>query len=484
MPGKRQMRAAWIATVHNIDFPSDSTLTVEAQKKELIALLDNFKQCNLNAVIFQVRPTSDALYFSNIESWSQFLTGKAGRAPEPFYDPLQFLIDEAHKRCMEVHVWLNPYRVLNNDDISQIDPKHLFFKKPELFVKYGGKYYFNPAHEETREYLNRVVKDIVGRYDIQAIHFDDYFYPYTVANEKFPDEKDFAANPRGFEKIEDWRRDNVTTVIKELKTTIKSTKPWVEFGISPFGVWRNKAQDKRGSDTKAGQTNYDHLYADILKWIEDEDIDYVMPQLYWHIGKQVADYAVLADWWNKNTGNVNLYIGLFASGLGTGAGKGTSPWRNGNELVRQIKLNDKFENIAGVAFYSGRPFAKNPQGLRDSLQNNYFKYLALVPVNKLTQSENKDKIANLHINDWQLKWDKTMGKGGDAMSFYVVYCFKGDKLGDMENPQNILALTAEHSFDLNELPQSLKGTYTFAVTSVNRWKKESEASNIVTLVFK
>ncbi len=284
---KRQMRAAWIATVHNIDFPSDSTLTVEAQKKELIALLDNFKQCNLNAVIFQARPTSDALYFSNVESWSQFLTGKTGRAPEPFYDPLRFLIHEAHKRCMEVHVWLNPYRVLNNDDISQIDPNHLFFKKPELFLKYGGKYYFNPAHEETREYLNRVVKDIVGRYDIQAIHFDDYFYPYTVANEKFPDEKDFAANPRGFEKIEDWRRDNVTTVIKELKATIKSTKPWVEFGISPFGVWRNKAQDKRGSDTKAGQTNYDHLYADILKWIEDEDIDYVMPQLYWHIGKTV-----------------------------------------------------------------------------------------------------------------------------------------------------------------------------------------------------
>ncbi|MDR1698542.1 MAG: family 10 glycosylhydrolase [Prevotellaceae bacterium] len=482
---KRQMRAVWVATVHNIDFPSDSTLTTGEQKKELIDLLDNFKECNLNTVIFQARPTSDAFYFSNIESWSQFLTGKAGRAPEPFYDPLQFLIDEAHKRCMEVHVWLNPYRVLNSADTTQICPSHLFFKKPELFVKYGGKYYFNPAHEETREYINRVVKDIVQRYDIQAVHFDDYFYPYTVAGEKFPDAQDFADNPRNFENIGDWRRDNVNTVIKELKATIKSTKPWVEFGISPCGVWRNRDRDKRGSNTKAGQTNYDNLYADLLYWIENDYIDYVIPQLYWAIGNQSVDYAIVAEWWNRHSKNVNLYTGLYASGLGTG--KETSPWRKGNELARQLKFNERFENISGVALYSGRPFSKNPQGLRDSLQKNHFKYPALVPINKLTKAGNNDRIRNLRIRHQkektELKWDALTGKDGNATMFYVLYYFKGDEIGDTEDPKNILTLTTQNSVNLQELTKSLKGTYTFAVTSVNRWKHESEVKSFTTVEF-
>ena len=480
---KRQMRAVWIATVENIDWPSDSTMTAQQQKRELLELLDNFKECNLNTVFFQVRPTADAFYFSNIESWSQYLTGKAGRAPSPLYDPLQFVIDEAHKRCMEVHVWLNPYRVLNSDDTSLIDPNHLFFKKPELFVKYGDKYYFNPAHKETREYLNRVVKDLVQRYDIQAVHFDDYFYPYTVQGETFPDEKEFFLNSRGFEKIEDWRRDNVTTVIKELRATIKSTKPWVEFGISPFGVWRNKNRDRRGSDTQAAQTNYDNLYADLLDWIENEYIDYVVPQIYWHIGRQNADYAIVAEWWNRHVGNVNLYTGLYASGLSVQGGA----WRSGNELIRQIKFNEKFPNITGVAFYSGRPFSKNPQGLRDSLINNVFKYPALVPVNKLIKAKNDDRIKNLRIQNaggrLELQWDAPTGKGGDATMFYVLYCFKGDKIGNTENPKNILVLVANNSVDLRPLTYMLEGTYSFAVTSVNRWKHESDAKSYVTLKF-
>ena len=482
---KRQMRAVWIATVENIDWPSDSTLTVQEQKRELVALLDNFKECNINTVIFQARPTADAFYISNIESWSQYLTGKAGRAPNPLYDPLQFLIEEAHKRCMEVHVWLNPYRVLNNADVTQICPKHLFHRKPELFVKYGDKWYFNPAHRETRQYVNRVVRDIVQRYDIQAVHFDDYFYPYTVAGETFPDAQYFRDNPRGFTNIGDWRRDNVTTVIRELRQTIKSTKPWVEFGISPFGVWRNQDRDRRGSATRAGQTNYDNLYADLLHWIEYEYIDYVIPQLYWHIGNRSVDYAVAADWWNSHAGNVNLYIGLFASGF-------TQPnypsaWRTGNELARQLRFNKRFDNIKGVAIYSGRPFSRNPQGIRDSLQNNFFKYPALVPINQLTKRGNNDRIHNLRIDNTggkrELRWDATTGRDGNATMYYVVYYFRGDRIGDTENPQNILTLTPNNSVDLRELTRSFRGTYTFTVTSINRWKYESDARNYVTLVF-
>ena len=221
---KHQLRAAWIATVGRIDWPS-SVSNVTVQRQELITILDSLAALKFNTVIFQVRPTSDAFYQSDIEPWSRFLTGKQGVSPEPFYDPLEFLIREAHRRCIDVHVWLNPYRVLNSDDISHLNSSHLFFKNPELFVKYGDKYYFNPALDETRAHLNRVVADIVRRYDIDAVHFDDYFYPYRVNGLEFPDEASFRANNRGFSDKTDWRRDNVNLVIHQLQKTIKSIYP-------------------------------------------------------------------------------------------------------------------------------------------------------------------------------------------------------------------------------------------------------------------
>jgi len=264
---KREMRAVWIATVANIDWPSQRTLTSKQQRDEMKLMLDEFQKNNINAIVIQIRPTADAFYASMIEPWSYWLTNNQGMKPDPFYDPLQFIIEEAHKRCIDVHTWLNPYRVLNNDKTDLLSNEHLFFKRPDLFVKYGGKFYFNPGLDETRQYLNKVVEDIVQRYDIDAIHFDDYFYPYKVAGEEFPDEDTFLKYPRGYapDQKGDWRRNNVNLVIAELQKTIKGVKPWVEFGISPFGVWRNDNVDPRGSATKAGVQNYDDLYADILK---------------------------------------------------------------------------------------------------------------------------------------------------------------------------------------------------------------------------
>lgn len=477
---KREMRGVWIATVANIDWPSQKGGSTLQQRNELLDMLDELEKANINTLIFQARPSSDAFYHSMYEPWSNYLTGKQGKRPEPYFDPLQFLTEEAHKRCMDVHVWINPYRLLNNDQTSGLDKSHLYFQKPHLFVKYGGKYYFNPGLDETRNYLNQIVKDIVERYDIDAIHFDDYFYPYPVAGQEFPDQETFRRNPRGFTNKNDWRRNNVTLVIQELKKTIQSAKPWVEFGISPFGVWRNEVMDARGSATKAGIQNYDDLYADILLWLEKGIIDYVAPQLYWEIGKKNADYAVLAEWWTRNSYSKNVYFGLYASGLTV---RNEAAWKKPNELARQLRHNQNIHGLDGVIFYSAKPLLKNPQGILDSLSTRFYPYKALPPVNRnlLRVGTIQPEHVRLLKDDKEviLTWDSVEAEGGEAISYYVVYCFRGKKPGDLNNPANILTITPENVVQVHQL-RKLKGHYTFVVTAVNRYKEESIPQYAVT----
>ena len=474
---KREMRAVWIATVANIDWPSQKNLSPIKQREEMRAMLDEFAKNNINAIVIQIRPTADAFYPSTLEPWSQWLTGKQGVKPSPFYDPLQFIINEAHSRFIEVHAWLNPYRVTNTDNIEQLSKDHLYFKNKDLFLKYGGKNYFNPGLDETRSYLNQVVAEIVERYDIDAIHFDDYFYPYRVANEEFPDEATFKKYPRGFapNQKDDWRRNNVNMVIAELQQTIKSIKPWVEFGISPFGVWRNSNVDPTGSATKAGVQNYDDLYADILKWLREGTIDYVAPQLYWEIGKKVADYEILAKWWSENSYGKNLYIGLFNSQLNMP--EANVAWRTGNELVRQLNLNKTHPEIDGVIFYSACAFVKNRLGLSDSLQSKFYKYPAICPVNRNIVSDYSSQPQNIRVikdgDEAFLHWNEVKEDNGCQVAYYIVYAFKGRKIGDLNNPANICVRTTDNCVNLRELETKFKGHYTFVVTSINRFKQES-----------
>lgn len=481
---KREMRAVWIATVANIDWPSQRNLASQAQRQELRKMLDEFQRNKINAIVMQIRPTADAFYPSALEPWSHWLTGKQGVRPNDFYDPLQFIIEEAHKRCIEVHVWLNPYRVTNSDDLKVLSNDHLYHKRPELFLKYGGKYYFDPGLDETRNFLNRVVRDVVERYDVDAIHFDDYFYPYKVNGEEFPDNESFKNNPRGFAPHQkaDWRRNNVDMVIAELQQTIKSTKPWVEFGISPFGVWRNDNVDPRGSATRAGVQNYDDLYADILKWLREGTIDYVTPQLYWEIGKKVADYSVLVKWWSENSYGKNLYIGLYASQLGQKSA--SAEWRKGNELVRQMQLNKKYPQVDGAMFFSAKAIMGNYQGIADSLSKSLYKYPALTPVNRNIAGEASAQPQNIRVvrdsGEAYLLWDEVDEEGGCKVAYYVVYAFKGKKVGDMNNPENIVKLTTENCLDLRELETRFKGYYTFVVTAVNKFKHESQPTHGVT----
>lgn len=482
-PLKREMRGAWIATVANIDWPEKDVFDATEQQRQLVAILDTLMKNKINAVVFQVRPTADALYQSSLEPWSHWVTGTQGTPPNPYYDPLAFVIEEAHARCIDVHVWLNPYRVTNKMDTSILSSNHIFRHRPELFLQYGDKWYFDPGLDETRAFLNQVVADVVKRYDIDAIHFDDYFYPYKIKGKDFPDNNTFKKHPRGFTDKEAWRRNNVDMVIAELQQTIKSIKPWVEFGISPFGVWRNKSNDPRGSDTQAGAQNYDDLYADILKWLEEGTIDYVAPQLYWEIGKKVADYEVLAKWWSDNSYGRNLYIGLYASQL-------TNPhapmaWRKPNELARQMRLNTQYPQIDGCMLYSTQAIMKNPQGLCDSLQQVFYKHDALPPINRNIEIDTSAAPYNLRLvgenENALLLWNSEDEEGGCAVAYYVVYAFPGDSVGNLDNPRNILCKTAARGIPLRQYLNRLTGSsYTFVVTSINKYKCESQPSTSVT----
>ena len=281
---KREFRGAWIHTVGQSRYME---MNRDAMQDYFDQMLDSLQYIGINAVIFQVRPTADAFYRSELEPWSKYLTGKQGVAPEPLWDPLQYMIEQCHARNMELHAWLNPYRVGTNAD-EPLAASHIYHKHPEWFVRYGRQLYFDPGLPECRRFIGRVVDDIVSRYDVDAIHMDDYFYPYPIAGSEFPDENSYARYGNGMDRG-DWRRENVNALIKELHEIIKSRKPWVRFGISPFGIYRNKKStpDNSGSNTN-GLQNYDDLYADILRWVREGWIDYNMPQIYWEIGHTAA----------------------------------------------------------------------------------------------------------------------------------------------------------------------------------------------------
>lgn len=368
-----EFRGVWIATVDNIDWPPKGMTDVAAQKAEFIRQLDMHKRNGMNAVIVQVRPAADAFYPSPYEPWSEWLTGVQGQAPVPYYDPLKFMIEEAHKRGMAFHAWCNPYRAVFKIGTSSIAPNHITKIHPEWFLTYGTTKYFDPGNKDARDFVEKVITDIVRRYDIDAIHMDDYFYPYRIAGKEFPDEASYKKSRTNLSK-DDWRRSNVDTIIRQLSVAIKKEKPWMQFGISPFSVWRNRDKDVEGSESKAYQTNYDDLYADILLWLKKKWIDYVAPQLYLEIGHDKIAYETMLEWWSRHAYGRHLYIGLGIYRAGNNAA-----WRNPRQIPDQIKLLRQYSTVQGCIFFSSTSFNNNPLGWNDSLRNNYFKDPAFIP---------------------------------------------------------------------------------------------------------
>lgn len=486
---KYEFRGVWIATVANIDWPSRKGLPVEQQKAEFRRLLDLHQRNGLNAVIVQVRPCADAFYPSPYEPWSEYLTGKQGQAPVPFYDPLEFMITETHKRGMEFHAWINPYRAVLHNSTSSVAPNHITRIHPDWFVNYGGSKYFDPGKPEVIQYVVDVVSDIVKRYDIDGVHLDDYFYPYKISGRDFPDAATFRQYGKGMEK-DDWRRSNCDSLVLRLHRAIVAENPMVKFGVSPFGVWRNKADDPQGSNTRGGSPAYDDLYADILLWLEKGWIDYVAPQLYWEIGHPLCDYRVLLDWWANNSYGRHLYIG---HGVYRTEENPTAAWRGTRELPNEITLLRQYDKVQGSAFFSSKNMEDNPHGWDDSLRMHYYRYPALVPPMRWidTTAPGKPQLINARdITDRSLtaapiiRINGALNDTGELVKNFVVYATNTyTVLG--KQPRYVVTPREDNTFSLDILQTDLPAEWTncfIAISCTNRSNNESQLSNVVEFI--
>lgn len=472
-PPKRELRGAWIATVTNIDWPSQPGLPVAQQQSQLISILDQLKSMGINAVFFQIRSECDAMYESNIEPWSYWLTGKQGLAPSPLYDPLQFAIQEAHMRGMELHAWFNPYRALR--DTTQAydtpDPSHVTVKHPDWILIAGTTKYLNPGFQQVRDYITSVFMDVVRRYDVDGVHIDDYFYPYSPEI-TYQDTATFRLYNRGFTDIGAWRRDNVNLLIKEIHDSVNAVKPQIKWGVSPFGIW------KSGVPTGiTGLDQYSEIYADPIAWLEQKTVDYIAPQLYWPNGGG-QDYAKLVPWWSDSTSSNGrqLLIGQAAYQIPN--------WSSG-EMERQIRQNRANGSVSGSIFFSTNSLTGNFGGFADSLEQSYYRYPALVPQMNWKDITPPNPPSNLRYEQIaalpaELQWDiPTPTSSGDSASRYVLYKFSRSNpfASDFDSASNIILVTGENSAN-SSIPQSSGPTF-YAVSSVDENNNESTPSSVL-----
>ncbi|ERJ57841.1 glycoside hydrolase family 10 protein [Sphingobacterium paucimobilis] len=455
----REFRAAWVATVANINWPSKRNLTTEQQKQEAVALLDMLKENNFNAVIFQARPSADAMYNSQFEPWSYFLTGEIGKRPEPYYDPLEFWVQEAHKRGLELHVWLNPYRAHHSNG-GVVTSESMVKRTPDNVVRLrNGMYWFDPADQRTQDHAAKVVNDIVKRYDIDGVHFDDYFYPYASYNggADFPDDKTWNVYKRNGGSLSraDWRRDNVNRFIKRVYEEIKVEKNFVKFGLSPFGIW------KPGYPSGVtGSSQYDELYADAKLWLNEGWIDYFTPQLYWPIEPQRQSFTALLKWWqSENRYNRHLWPGL--NTVEVRAADKTK------EIVNQVAASREIvPNSPGAVHWSIAGLTKNPAML-PALKNGPYKEKALIPKSPWLNANPLLRPTLLLTNQKNTVFAKWLQKQPDQVMHWVVYTRYGEVWTTDILDASVTSL---------ELPKQKDGKtlYDVAVRAIDRLGNESE----------
>ncbi|MEO5985081.1 MAG: family 10 glycosylhydrolase [Ferruginibacter sp.] len=474
---KRELRGAWIATYSNIDWP-DRSHTPEQQRQDFIRIIDYLKKTGINAVYVQVRSQADAMYASELEPWSADLTGVQGMPPSPFWDPLHFMIAECRKRAIEFHAWINPYRVAGKStNIQSFSASHIAKRQPGWLLRSGGKVTLNPALPQVRQYIVAILTDIVKRYDVDGIHFDDYFYPEPGFN----DDAAYLIYNRGILSRADWRRDNVNLLVEEVSREIKKIKPWVKFGISPSGIYRNSTDPTSGSATN-GMEHYNILYADSRKWLQEGWVDYIEPQVYWYAGQPAADYNALIPWWNNNAFGRHIYIGMAGYKVESW---GNSPWANPLQIPNQLRLNRSFirQNIKGSAFYNTSSMKLNLLGFNDSLKNNFYRFPALVPVMPWRDSIPPLPPSGLSATIYQedsvmLLWNKSPASNSEMnlAKQYVVYRSLTPDV-DIEQSENIISVLPDTNIynDIRIIPGAI---YYYAVTALDRLSNESSPSNI------
>ncbi|MFI2703892.1 glycoside hydrolase family 10 protein [Cellulosimicrobium composti] len=478
-PRKRELRAMWISSVVNIDWPSASGLSAEQQKAELLHWLDVARDFRLNAVFVQVRPTADAFWPSPYEPWSQYLTGVQGK--DPGYDPLGFVVEQCHQRNLEIHAWYNPYRVSMQADPTQLVPEHPARQHPEWVWAYGGKLYFDPGLPEAQEHITTAILHSVEHYDIDGVHFDDYFYPYAVPGETIPDAETFATHGAGFDRIEDWRRHNVDTFVRTISQRVKQTKPWVKFGISPFGIWRNASTDPRGSDT-GGSQSYDMQFADTRKWVLEGWLDYINPQIYWQFGLAVADYAKLVPWWADVAAQsgTHLYVGEALYKVTSGVF--TDPAELSNHLTF---CQEQEHPVHGNVYFSANHVPADPQGAMTRVRDDHYRYPAIVPaMPHLPSTPVRTPVlawAGWRDDGIRVHWTDAGGRRFAATSFAIYRADGWVKHVDTENPANLVATQRAEGRVVQDFldPTAVRGRrYTYAVTALDRVWNESAPSKV------
>ncbi len=479
---KRQFRGVWIATVENIDWPSQPGLSVDEQKREFVRLMDVAASLNLNAVVVQVRPAADAFYPSRYAPWSEYLTGRQGK--DPGYDPLAFMLREAHKRNLEFHAWFNPYRISLHDNMNALAPDSPARKHPDWVVKYGGALYFDPGIPGVRRLIEESVLEVIRKYNVDAVHFDDYFYPYPISGESFPDDGTYRKYGGSFHNKADWRRHNVNQLIREMSHEIKRARPYAKFGVSPFGIWRNKSTDPTGSDTN-GLECYDDLYADTRTWIRNNWLDYIAPQIYWNIGYKPAAYNVLVPWWSHEVrgSNVHLYIGQAAYKIGND----NAAWNDPDEMPSHLRFNRRYPEVKGDIYFSMTSIMSNPLGFRDRLKNRLYRYVALVPVMRWLGggAPRKPGIQGAKRTSQGVRLEWQAAKSGKAPIYYLIYRFDGRRSRaacDFEDPKHILAAVRtdgkrENTQSFTDKSADSGHSYTYYVTALDRLHHESRPSN-------
>lgn len=520
---KQEFRAAWVASVINLDWPISRNASTENQKLQMLNIFDSLQESGFNAVYLQVRAEADALYDSEHAPWSYYLTGEEGVAPDPYYDPLEFAVEEAHKRGLELHAWLNPYRAVRqlstakeagttqeidpamlsviegkydqeirgkNDPLYPRDESHVYNAHPEWTITINNYVFLDPGQPEVIQHVKDIAGEIVEKYDVDGIHFDDYFYPYPpnhMLSQSTYDEKDdstFAAHPRGFTDKNDWRRNNVNLLMQEVQDTIKSVKPYVKFGVSPFGIWQNGTPT--GTSGLSARTT---LFADALAWIEDESVDYLVPQLYWSFGC-CQNFDLLADWWNEQTGdNVQFYagIGLYKSDRSTFSGSLYSA----TEVPNQLRYTREIDADGAVMFRSRNLTVFNSRGIVDTLRTDLYKNRALVPAFAKIDLPAPGIPGNASIeqnpiegqsSEILLRWDRAdYTAENDTLVRYAIYRTEGETAPSAQdivsNPDNFIAITGME--ELIDTPGNTETSYHYAITAYNRNSDESGPSEVL-----